>query len=139
MTKHPVHFVTKEGKLSPSAFIPFCEFGGNMSAIGTTIDNFNVPVCNSFQSRIKNNQLCYQVDLNKMSNKIQDDMKKKMDLGFAFIMDYNEDRQVSSNRTAVTKNRSSNLVSERGLVSRKHVDSTYNAYIYLDTMGNEFL
>ena len=31
---HPVHIIDMEGNLSPSAFIPFCEFGGNMSIMG---------------------------------------------------------------------------------------------------------
>ena len=33
VVNHPVHFKTKEGKMSPSALIPFCDaLGGNMSA-----------------------------------------------------------------------------------------------------------
>ena len=42
--KHPVHFVTEYGKLSPSAFIPFCEFGGNMTAMGLNTELFDVRV-----------------------------------------------------------------------------------------------
>ena len=38
--KHPVHFVTDDGKLSPSAFIPFCEFGGDDSIMGRKIGAF---------------------------------------------------------------------------------------------------
>ena len=61
---HPVHIVTKNNQMSPSAFIPFCDFGGNMLQMGVKIDQFDVPVCNSFQARILNDQLCYEVDLN---------------------------------------------------------------------------
>ena len=61
---HPVHITTsKANQLSPSAFIPFCEFGGNMSTVGIKIDQFDVPVCNSFQSKILNDQLCYEIGL----------------------------------------------------------------------------
>ena len=35
-----------------------------MSAMGIMLDLFDVPVCNSFQARILNDQLCYEVDLN---------------------------------------------------------------------------
>ena len=45
MTNHPVHIVTEGGRMSPSAFIPFCELGGNMSLMGIKIDQFDVPVC----------------------------------------------------------------------------------------------
>ena len=71
VSNHPVHFVTNGGELSPSAFIPFCEFGGNMSAMGVKIDQFDVPVCNSFQAKVLNDQLCYEVDLNRFTNKVQ--------------------------------------------------------------------
>ena len=57
-TNHPVHIVTTDNKISPSAFIPFCDFGGNMSAMGVEIDQFEVPICNSFQAKILNDQLC---------------------------------------------------------------------------------
>ena len=76
---HPVHIIDMEGNLSPSAFIPFCEFGGNMSIMGTRIDQFEVPVCNSFHAKVLNDQLCYEVDL---------DIERNLDLGLAFFMDY---------------------------------------------------
>ena len=33
IVNHPVHIVTKDNQISPSSLIPFCEFGGNMSAM----------------------------------------------------------------------------------------------------------
>ena len=63
-----MHFVSANGKM-PSAFIPFCDFGGNMKATGVKIDNLEFLVCNSFQDKILNDQLCYEVDLNSLSNK----------------------------------------------------------------------
>ena len=93
VSRHPVHIFDKDGKMSPSAFIPFCEFGGNMSSVGSHHDGFGVPVCNSFQEKVFNDQLCYEVDLNKLSNK--DNIKRELKAGFIFMMVYNEDRQVS--------------------------------------------
>ena len=61
--------INKDMQMSPSAFIPFCEFGGNMSSMGVTIDQFDVPVCNSFQAKVLNDQLCYEVDINKIFSK----------------------------------------------------------------------
>ena len=128
--RHPVHIVTKDNKISPTAFIPFCEFGGNMSAVGVTIDQFDIPVCNSFEGKIINDQLCYEVDLNRFSNK--DNIIEELKTGFAFIMDYNEDRQI-------TFNQGSEKVIDKGLVSR--IDGaerdSQHAYVYLSTIGKK--
>ena len=93
MANHPVHIMTKHNQMSPSAFIPFCDFGGNMSAMGVKIDQFEVSVCNSFQAKIMNDQLCYEVDLNRFSKKSK--IKTELKLGLILLMDYNEDRQVT--------------------------------------------
>ena len=126
--RHPVHIVTKDNKNSPTAFIPFCEFGGNMSAVGVTIDQFDIPVCNSFEGKIINDQLCYEVDLNRFSNK--GNIIEELKTGFAFIMDYNEDRQI-------TFNQGSEKVIDKGLVSR--IDGaerdSQHAFVYLSTIG----
>ena len=43
LSNHPVHILDKQsGNISPSAFIPFCEFGENMSSVGTQIKEFNL-------------------------------------------------------------------------------------------------
>ena len=127
ISNHPVHIINVEGKLSPSSFIPFCEFGGNMSAMGAKIEQFKVPVCTSFIPKILNDQLCYEVDLDayKTIMNIENDIK----LGLAFFMDYNEDRQVSWNKSANT----SGMGSLGSLVDGSNDDE--NAYIYLNTIG----
>ena len=115
--------------MSPSAFIPFCDFGGDMSAMGQKIDQFEVPVCNSFQAKNFNDQLCYEVDLNKFTNK--NNIVRELKLGFNFLMDYNEDRQVSLNRNIRKK--------ELGLTSSLvESDMSHNAFVYLDTIGKGF-
>ena len=131
---HPVHIRTLEdNKLSPSAFIPFCEFGGNMSAVGVKIKQFDVPVCNSFQAKVLNDQLCFEVDLNRFSNK--DNIERELKLGFYFLMDYNEDRQF-------TYEENTNIQMDFGLSNRiTESDQNQDAFIYLNTIGNnlEFL
>ena len=112
---------------SPSAFIPFCEFGRNTSKMGTKIDQFDVPVCNSFQANIRNDQLCYEVDLNKFSD--NDNIKNELELGFVFIMDYNEDRQVTFEDAKKSQNGFSFV--DRIVKS----DDDQHAIIYLDTIG----
>ena len=125
---HPVHFVKEGKKLSPSTFIPFCDFGGNMSSMGVKIDLFEVPVCNSFQDKVLNDQLCYEVDLNKYSDEYN--IHKQLKLGFAFLMDYNEDRQV------VIQDDTKIIGMGRSMLE-SFVESNENqhALIYLDTIG----
>ena len=89
-TNHPVHVKDKSGHLYPTALIPFCKFGGNMSVMGVKIDQFDVPVCNSFRPKIVKDQLCYTVDPNEYKHKI--DLKSELSL--ALFIHYNEDRQL---------------------------------------------
>ena len=113
--------------MSPSAFIPFCEFGGSMEIVGVKIDNFSVPVCNSFQAKVLNDQLCYEFDLNRFTNKVHNE--KNLKLGFYFIMDYNEDRQITFHQL-------SNETHKFSMASSiKHSENEHNAYIYLNTIG----
>ena len=94
MTNHPVHLQYKNEsnvvKLNPTALIPFCEFGGNMSVMGVQIDQFDVPFCNSFRPKIIWDQLCYTVDPNKYIDKID----SVGELSFSLFINYNEERQM---------------------------------------------
>ena len=127
VSNHPVHLVNEKGELSPSAFIPYCEFGGNMSSMGVKIEEFNIAVCNTFQTKVLNDQLCYEVDLNRFTN--TDNKENELKLGFAFIMDYNEDRQVTFDQDFKEED-------EDGLVNRiAKSDDDNHASIFLDTIG----
>ena len=90
VTNHPVHVQDQFGNFSPTALIPFCVFGGNISAMGVKIDQFDVPVCNSFRPKILRDQLCYTVDPNEYKHKID----KKGELSLSLFIHYNEDRQM---------------------------------------------
>ena len=126
IVNHPVHIVTKDNQISPSSLIPFCEFGGNMSAMGVKINEFDVPVCNSFKATIFNDQLCYEVDLQKFSSNHKIELKS----GFAFIMDYNEDRQVVFDKGITETDKEFGLVS-----SIVESDQDQHAFIYLNSVG----
>ena len=88
---HPVHILDEQKKLSPSAFIPFCEFGGNMSTMGAKNNKFEIPVCNSFEAKILNDQLCYEVDPNRFRSSTSD-----LKQGLKFYVDINQDRQTAT-------------------------------------------
>ena len=97
-----------------------------MSAMGIMIDQFDVPVCNSFQTTILNDQLCYEVNLNQFSNKNY--VVKDLRFGFNFLMDYNEDRQVTDQQTK--KNEDFSLAN-----TFVESDQDQHDFIYLDTIG----
>ena len=128
LVNHPPH-ITKDDQMLPSALIPFCDLGGNMSEMGVKIDQFDVPICNSFKAKVLNDQLCYEVDLNTFSNRYKID--KELRSGFAFIMDYNEDRQVKINSDSIGND------GERNSLIKKIVESDedQNSHIYLNTIG----
>ena len=101
-----------------------------MSVVGVKLEQFDDPVCNSFEARILNNQLCYEVDLNRFSNK--SNIAKELESGFYFLMDYNEDRSRQS--TLAEKEERSGMGS-----NLLESDKNQHAYIYLDTIGTEQL
>ena len=110
VTNHPVHIKGEDGQFSPTAMIPFCEFGGNMSVMGVKIDHFDTPVCNSFRPNVIRDQLCYTVDPNDYKDRI--DMKGKLEL--LLFIHYNEDRQMEdmekSDKHSITINTIGNIV-----------------------------
>ena len=93
ITNHPVHIYTEDGEKSQSAFIPFCGYGGNFSALGSVkYKDLNSPFCNSFRPSFVKDQLCYEVDVKEYLDK--DTISKDLSSGLMFFMDYNEDRHM---------------------------------------------
>lgn len=86
---HPAHITEIEGKKSPSAFIPFCSFGGNMSAVGQHSDQFDHPTCNSFRETILEGNLCYEIDPSNFEN--DGNLKKSKNIGLSLLIDNNEE------------------------------------------------
>ena len=88
-------------------------------------------MCNIFKAKPYYDQVCYEIDLQRYRN--GDNIDKELKLGLTFILDYNEDRQVT-----YTYNEMSILADYEDdvLVSSK-VDSemTGNAVIYINTIG----
>ena len=128
MSNHPVHIVDDKNFSSPSAFIPFCSFCGNMRIMGKKIPNFTIPVCNKFTPKVLEGRLCYQVDVNDLINQV--DTKKLRTHGLAFMMDYNEDR-LGLDTNAELEN-----YVEKDIVDMYDKDATKNdAMIYMETLG----
>ena len=92
---HPVHIFDEDGMISPSALIPFCQFGTNMLGMGKQTDLFKMPVCNSFKAKIFYNQLCYEVDSNKFIDENSRYIDKELELGLSLLVDTNFNRHYS--------------------------------------------
>ena len=130
-TNHPVHVLDSKGELSASSFIPFCEFGGNMSLLGVKAEQFQSPVCNSFKEKIVQDQLCYEMNINDFSNSTKEEEKNKSELlksGLILLLDYNEDRQIGNQEAEAS-------VLDDSLESRLGKAKEESAQIYLDTIG----
>ena len=103
---HPVHIIDTNNNLSPSAFIPFCEFGGNMSLLGQKIEQFQVPVCSSFRKTFLNGKTCYSIDINEIMRERNIKMDKKLlEDGLVVLMDFNEERSTITNQSVFENNK----------------------------------
>ena len=101
-----------------------------MSSMGANNNQFDIPVCNSFEAKILNDQLCYEVDLNRFADK--DNIERELKSGFYFLMDYNEDRQITFDRNLSNK-------IEIGLANTiTESNQDQHAIIYLNTIGQDF-
>ena len=129
MSNHPVHIVDSQGMISPSSFIPFCDFGGNMSAMGEKIDLFDLPVCNSFKPKLLEGQLCYQVDVNEVKDQV--DTQKAIKHGMVVILDYNEDKMITEDNAEVNVPLLNNL---HDILSKE--DKALEAKFYIETLGS---
>ena len=110
----------REGKLSPSSFIPFCSFGDDMKIMGRQIIEFNNPVCDSFEAKIRNDQLCYEVDLQKYKDKNR--IKEQLKSGLILLLDYNLERQ-------------SNTYNPKKVHKYSSDENEKDVHIYLDTIS----
>ena len=62
-----------------------------MKIMGRKLDGFHDPVCDSFEAKIRNDQLCYEVDLEKY--KVKSKIKEQIKSGLVSLLDYNLERQ----------------------------------------------
>ena len=86
----------------PSAFIPFCFFGSNLSLpiLGKKIDMFTYPICTNFTPKIFLGQICYQLDLEDVQEATLETGEEN---GLTLLLDYNEEKMMNRK----TKNKGS--------------------------------
>ena len=96
LAHHPVHILDAAGNKSPSAFIPFCQFGDSeIPLFGQNVEEFDIPVCKIFEMTVLEDQLCYKADIAEyLFNRTNEDFKT----GFTILIDNNQDRQIISRK-----------------------------------------
>ena len=89
------------GLLSPSAFIPFCDLGGEASLVGRRVAGFGVPVCDKFEPRLVEGQICYSLDTDLYFKQFRRGREGREGRdysngkeGLTLLLDYNEERNI---------------------------------------------
>ena len=127
---HPVHLIDEEGRLSPSALIPFCDFGGDVSWVGQKVPQFDLAVCDSFRKTLLKGQLCYSLDVNQLRR--EKFSREHFGLGLTLLLDYNEDRMIPSSGSGSGRQDES----EKNLVKNiVDFEELQKAYINIDTLS----
>ena len=63
-----------------------------MSLLGRKAEGFHAPVCSAFTRKMVNNQLCYEVDLNRFRDQV--DWKESLKSGLSLVIDTNDEYDV---------------------------------------------
>ena len=101
-----------------------------MSAMGVKIEQFDVPVCNSFKPKVLRDQLCYEVDPNKYIN--PEFKGETLKSGLTFLIDHNEDVQISLSEDSHTQTSGQNKSLVRSFSESVNDEQSQ---IYLGSIG----
>ena len=104
-----------------------------MSLLGVKDSNFKFPVCSAFRKKKVYGELCYQVNINEFKKSFTE---RDLSRGLTFLLDYNEDRQLSENvvENVFPMKQHNNMVD-------KFVDFSdhHKAMIHIDTISANHL
>ena len=65
-----------------------------MKIVGTELSMLDIPVCNIFEPKNHNDQICFEADLEKLKDDKIDNFLYSLKNGLVLLLDYNEDRQM---------------------------------------------
>ena len=88
--------------------------------MGRQVNGFRDPVCDGFQAKVRNGQLCYEVDLQK--NKDEYKIQKQLKSGLILLFDYNVERQ-------------SKMYNPKKIQKDNSDENENDIHIYLDTIS----
>ena len=117
------------GRPSPSAFIPFCELDGDASLLGRRVAGFDVPVCDKFEARVVEGQICYRLETDRFKQ-LRRGKEGEGREGLTLLLDYNEERNIQQPAEPPQQGREESFVA--GIVELQHRDK---ARIILETIS----
>ena len=94
------------------------------------MEDFELPICNSFRPSVRSDQLCYEIDLEKYKSKTN--VERDLKSGLVLSLDYNEDREVLLDR-------SFDVLQEDFVGKVDGSQDDEKASIYLDTIGKSLI
>ena len=100
-----------------------------MTALGEYIDEFDVTVCDIFEAKVHNDQLCYEVDLDSYKDRLN--IEKQLKNGLFLVIDYNEDRQFDRQFETEDNKKAKEIEIIRSFLKYEGV----SAEIHLDSLG----
>ena len=125
VTNHPVHVLDDELGVSISSFIPFCWFGS--LDLNTESDGLNISVCDQFKPKLRNDQVCYEID----PNNLLPEEKNANKIVLYFLIDQNKDRQFHYKDK---EKENWEVVKDQETFMADDVESA-ETIVYLDTIG----
>ena len=93
----------------------------------------NLPVCTSFQEQVFNDQLCYQIDVNKLI-KLNVAAEDRSKLGLTFAIDINEERQVQVLSAELTGGSFHENILDAAIM---RMEENQKALIYIGSLGEK--
>ena len=101
-----------------------------MSIMGTKMDEFQAPVCDSFRPKIFKGQLCYEVDPQEYRQLVTDKSK----LSLSLLISLNEDRQFTMNLKKSRKNKKKQKQAQQKPLTLE-IESESQHYLYIGTIS----
>ena len=98
--------------------------------MGEKIEQFELPVCTIFRPNVIEGQLCYQVDIDKVTDQV--DVDKISEYGLILLLDYNDELNPKIQEDTSKLDVLSNLHGMQNL----NGDSS-GATIHIETLGNK--
>ena len=105
-----------------------------MSVMGTTIPQFELPVCNKFEPHVLDGRLCYLVDVNKIKDQV--DPEKAMKTGLIFALDYNKERMLAEEHADDIPGLTHNLYELQNNDEKEKLDQATNFASWAKTRRN---
>ena len=130
LISHPVHI--EDSRESPSAFIPFCSLGGDLTILGRKSPHFTVPVCAAFREKIVGGQLCYQAQLHRYG---RGGWKETLQKGLSLVIDTNQEYDV---RNLLTRNTNKQIMDPKTFEAYPQSNEQDSFSILLETISKPF-